>query len=69
MNYVCACGATPNAQELTRIESDLATQPTADKPAGWHCPTCAPALQEAPSGLFWGVVEVVGSSPEHGYES
>jgi hypothetical protein len=68
--YICAkCSAEPDAREYARIEADIEQHPTICQPAGWLCPACAPELQQAPSGLFFDVVDIGGSSPEHEYES
>ena len=69
MIFQCACGATPDVRETQRIRDDLGCNPSVEEPAGWHCPTCAPDLQQAASGLFWDILEVGGSSPEHEYKS
>lgn len=69
--YRCAsCGADPDERELERIHDDLfVRRPGGVQPAGWLCPRCAPELEQACSGLFFDVVEVGGSSPEHEYGS
>lgn len=61
--WICdKCGCAPDAHEQKRIEDDLASTKGAS-PVAWYCPTCAPALKDAPSGLTWQVIEVVGASP------
>jgi len=67
VNFVCAsCCATPDERDQSRIDTDIAAGNRL--PAGWLCPRCAPALEQAASGLFFDVVEVGGASPEHEYE-
>lgn len=55
------CKQPPSPREMRRIERDLASSRT--KPKRWLCPTCAPDLQLAPSGLCFDVIDVRGSSP------
>lgn len=69
--FKCAsCFAEPDDRDLERIHDDLFVKhPRGIQPAGWLCPRCAPELEQACSGLFYDVVKVVGSSPEHEYGS
>ncbi len=67
MNFTCErCGCAPDAEEQERIRTDLAAH--SGSPVGWICMKCEPDLKLAPSGLRFGVVTVVGSSPPHEYE-
>lgn len=56
------CRCEPDAFEQKRIDYDLANTKGAS-PVAWYCPTCAPDLCLAPSGLAWDVVIVGGASP------
>lgn len=67
MNFTCEqCGCVPDEEEQKRIQADLAAH--GGKPIGWTCMKCEPDLKLVTSGLRFGVVDVVGSSPAHEYE-
>jgi hypothetical protein len=62
--WVCdQCKQPPSEHEMRRIERDLVSGSGSSKPARWLCPSCAPDLQIASSGLCFDVVDVGGCSP------
>ncbi len=61
------CGVVPDDDERA-VVARAAERAGAVPPTGWLCTVCRPVGFPA-DGLCYSVVDVVGESPEHEYES